>query len=82
MRTAHLFLCIATCECYTNTYMPPVYTYRFATHWVTTSDELTGYIERFEVTPSEVEAIEAGELPNEVLQVEDPAEHVPEEISE
>lgn len=58
--------------------MPTVYTYRFATHWTTTSDELTGYIERFVVPPEQVEAIEAGELPNEVLQIEDPVtEEIP-----
>lgn len=48
------------------------YTYRFPTHWVTTSDELTGYIDRFEVTPAEVEEIESGVLPDEVLNVPDP----------
>lgn len=58
-------------------------TYRFATHWVTTDEELTGYIECFDVTPAEVEAIEAGELPNEVLNIEDPVQEVvTEEITE
>jgi hypothetical protein len=54
--------------------MPTVYTYRFHAHWTTTSDELTGYIERFVVSPAEEYAIEQGELPNEVLDIPDPAE--------
>lgn len=59
--------------------MPTVYTYRFATHWTTTSDELTGYIERFEVTAAEVNAIESGTPPDEVLDITDPAVEVTEE---
>jgi len=50
----------------------PIYTYRFNGHWTTTSDELTGYIERFEVTEAEALAIEGGAMPDEVLGVIDP----------
>lgn len=60
--------------------MPTVYTYRFATHWTTTSDELTGYIERFEVTPDQVVAIEHGVNPDEALEITDP--YVPSEPTE
>lgn len=35
-------------------------TYNFGTHWVTTSEELTGYIEVFDVTEDEVVLIEEG----------------------
>jgi hypothetical protein len=49
------------------------FTYRFLTHWVTTDQEVTGYIERYEVQPSEVMEIENGALPDEVLHIEDPA---------
>lgn len=52
--------------------MPTIYTYRFATHWITTTDELTGYIERFEVPPAYLHLIEAGAMPDEALGVEDP----------
>lgn len=49
-----------------------MYTYRYNTHWITTTDELTGYIERFDVTPEQTIAIEAGANPDEVIGVEDP----------
>ncbi len=52
--------------------MPTVYTYRFPTHWTTTSDELTGYIERFIVPPEVLPYIENGELPDVALHIEDP----------
>ncbi len=35
-------------------------TYKFGTHWVTTEEELTGYISCFDVTPEEVVLIEEG----------------------
>ena len=35
-------------------------TYNFGTHWVTTEETLTGYIEYFDVTPEEVESIDNG----------------------
>jgi hypothetical protein len=50
----------------------PTFTYRFTTHWVTTDQEVTGYIERYEVQPNEIIEIENGALPNEVLQIVDP----------
>lgn len=53
-----------------------MYTYRYATHWITTADELTGYIDRFEVTPQQELAIEAGAMPDEVLAIDDP--YIPE----
>ncbi|UOF78928.1 hypothetical protein [Caudoviricetes sp.] len=51
---------------------PKIYTYRFDTYWTTTSEELTGYIDRFEVQPEDVSLIEQGEMPNEVLHINDP----------
>ena len=35
-------------------------TYNFGTHWVTTNDELTGYLEAFDVTEEEALLIEEG----------------------
>jgi len=35
-------------------------TYNFGTHWVTTDEELTGYIDCFDVTPEEAVLIEEG----------------------
>lgn len=49
-----------------------MYTYRYNAHWITTTDELTGYIERFVVTSEQSDAIDAGAMPDEVLGVEDP----------
>lgn len=51
-----------------------IFAYRFPTHWITTDEELMGYIERFEVPPEELHRIEEGQPPEEVLQVEDPLE--------
>ena len=53
------------------------YTYRFKTHWTTTDEELTGYIDRFVVPPEDIQRIEDGELPDEVLQIEDPVQEEP-----
>lgn len=35
-------------------------TYNFGTHWVTTDEELTGYIDCFDVNPEEAVLIEEG----------------------
>jgi hypothetical protein len=56
-----------------------MWTYRYATHWITTPDELTGYIERFEVTPEQELEIEAGAMPDQVLAIVDP--YTPEETA-
>lgn len=51
-----------------------IYAYRFTTHWITTDQEITGYIERFEVQPENLQEIEDGDPPELVLSVEDHVE--------
>ena len=60
----------------------PTYAYRFATHWTTTDEELVDYVERFVVSDAELKHIVSGDMPDEVMGVEDPVveEVVQEEV--
>ncbi len=48
-------------------------TYNFGTYWITTDEELTGYIECFDITPEQKAIIDAGaniEVVDGILELE------------